>query len=49
MSCNKDFLNTFPAILIDKTDPLNPLAKEQYWRDILQRNIPQDINIADGV
>ena len=34
---------------IDKTDPSNPLEREQYWRHIQQTNAPHGLNIADGV
>ena len=48
LSCNKDF---FKYVLsnIDKTDPFNPLVREQYWRCMLQTNASHDLNIADGV
>ena len=47
--CNKDFVNTVSVTFIDKTDPSNPLEREQYWRHILQTNAPHGLNIADGV
>ena len=34
---------------IGKTDPSNPLEREQYWRHILQTNVPHGLNVADGV
>ena len=46
---SSNFLNTDSVIFIDKTGPSNPLEREQYWRDILQPNVPHDVNIADGV
>ena len=45
----KDFLNTVSVTFIDKTDPSNPLEREQYWRYILQTNAPHGLNRADGV
>ena len=47
--CNKDFLNTVSVTFIDKTDPSNPLEREQYWRHILQTNTPYGLNVADNV
>ena len=49
LSCNNDFLNMVSVTFIDKTDPSNPLEREQYWRHILQTNAPHGLNIADGV
>ena len=49
LSYNKDFLNAVSVILIDKTDPSNPLKREQYWRHILQTNALHGLNIADAV
>ena len=49
LSCSKDFLNTVSLTFIDKTDPSNPLEREQYWRHTLQANAPHGLNIADGV
>ena len=49
LSCNKDFLNTVSVTFIDKTDPSNPLEREQYWRHILQTNTPYGLNVADDV
>ena len=49
LSCNNDFLNMVSVTFIDKTDPSNPLDREQYWRHILQTNAPHGLNIADGV
>ena len=49
LSCNNDFLNMVSVTFIDKTDPSNPLEREQYWRHILQSNAPHRLNIADSV
>ena len=49
MSCNKDFPHTVSGTFIDKTDPSNPLEREQYCRHTLQTNAPHGLNIADGV
>ena len=49
LSCNNNFLNMVSVTFIDKTDPLNPLEREQYWRYILQTNAPHGLNIVDGV
>ena len=48
-SCNNDFLNMVSVTFIEKTDPSNPLEREQYWRHILQTNALHGLNIADGV
>ena len=45
VSCNKYFLDTVSVTFIDKTDPSNPLEREQYWRHILQTNAPCGLNI----
>ena len=37
-----------PVTFIDKTEPSNPLEREQYWSHILQTNAPHSLNIADG-
>ena len=49
LSGSNDFLNMVSVTFIDKTDPSNPLEREQYWRHILQTNAPHGLNIADGV
>ena len=46
VSCNKYFLDTVSVTFIDKTDPSNPLEREQYWRHILQTNAPCGLNIV---
>ena len=49
LSCNNGFLNMVSVTFIHKTDPSNPLEREQYWRHVLQTNAPHGLNIADGV
>ena len=49
LPCNQDFLNTVSVTFIDKTDPSNPLEREQYWRHILLTNATHGLNIAYGV
>ena len=49
LSSNNNFLNMVSVIFIDKTNPLNSLETEQYWRHILQTNAPHGLNRAEGV
>ena len=38
VSCYRDFLNRVSVTFIHKTDPSNPLVREQHWRHVLQTN-----------
>ena len=35
--------------LIDKTDPSEPLKKENYWKSVLKRTAPLGLNIEGTV
>ena len=37
------------ATFIDKTDPSNPLERENYWMEILQTMAPNGLNIEINV
>ena len=43
------FLEDVSITLIDKTDPSNPLQRENYWRCILKTMAPWGLNIEDCV
>ena len=43
------FLNDVSITFIDKTDPSDPLRREDYWRQTLQTMFPYGINIEDSV
>ena len=43
------FLEDVSITLIDKTDPLNPLQRENYWRSILKTMAPWGLNVEDCV
>ena len=43
------FLNDVSITFIEKTDPSDPLRREDYWRQTLQTMFPYGINIEDSV
>ena len=43
------FLNDVSITFIDKTDPSDPLRREDYWRQTLQIMFPYGTNIEDSV
>ena len=43
------FLEDVSITLIDKTDPSNPLQRENYWRSILKTMAPWGLNVEDCV
>ena len=51
--CNSEghhcFLDEISITLIDKTDPFEPLKRENYWRSILKAMAPWGLNVEDSV
>ena len=43
------FVNDISAIFIDKTDPTDPLKREQYWRHTLKTLVPYSTNVSESV
>ena len=43
------FVNDVSIIFIDKTDPTDPLKREQYWRHILKTLTPYGLNISESL
>ena len=43
------FLDEISITLIDKTDPFEPLKRENYWRSILKAMAPWGLNVEDRV
>ena len=43
------FLEDVSITLIDKTDPSNPLQRENYWRSTLKTMAPWGLNVEDCV
>ena len=43
------FVNDVSIIFIDKTDPTDPLNREQYWRQTLKTLIPYDLHVSESV
>ena len=41
------FLEDVSITLIDKTDPSNPLQRENYWRSTLKTMAPWGLNVKD--
>ena len=39
------FLEDVSVTLIDKTDPSNPLQRENYWRITLKTMVPRGLNV----
>ena len=44
-----EFLNDVSITFIDKTDPSDPLRREDYWRQTLKTMVPYGLNIEDSV
>ena len=43
------FLDNISITFIDKTDPLDPLKRENYWRRTLKTMAPFGLNIEERV
>ena len=43
------FLNDVSITFIDKTDPTNPLQRENYWKHTLKTFAPYGLNIKENV
>ena len=43
------FLSDVSVTFIEKTDPSNPLKKENYWKNTLKTFAPNGLNIAEYV
>ena len=43
------FVNDVSIILINKTDPTNPLRREQYWRHTMKTLVPYGHNVSESV
>ena len=43
------FVNDVPIIFIDKTDPTDPLKREQYWRHTLKTLVLYGLNVSESV
>ena len=41
------FVNDVSIIFIGKTDPIDPLKREQYWRHTLKTLVPYGLNVSD--
>ena len=46
---HNDFLNDISVTFIDKTDPSDPLKRENFWRETLITMGPSGLNIEDSV
>ena len=46
---HNDFPNGVSITLIDKTDPTNPLQRENYWKHTLKIFAPYSLNIKENV
>ena len=44
-----EFLNDVSITFIDKTDPSDPLQREDYWRQTLKAIVPYGLNIEHSV
>ena len=42
-------VNDVSIIFIDKTDPTDPLNREQCWRQTLKTLIPYDLHVSESV
>ena len=49
MADHGEFFNDVSITFIDKTDPFNPLRREDYWRQTLKTMAPYGHNIEDSV
>ena len=45
MAGHDRFLNDVSIMFIDKTDPSDPLWREDYWRQTLKTMVPHGLNI----
>ena len=43
------FLEHVSITFTDKTDPSEPLKRENYWKNVLKRMAPLGLNIEDSV
>ena len=43
------FVNDASITFIDKTDPTDPLKREQYWRHTLKTLVPHGLNVSESV
>ena len=43
------FANDVSICFIDKTDPTDPLKREQYWKLTLKALIPYRLNVSESV
>ena len=49
MAGHNKFFDNVSITFIDKTDPSDPLHREDYWRLILKTMVPYRFNIEDSV
>ena len=49
MAGHGGFLNEVSITFIDKTDPSDPLRRDDYWRQTLKTIVPYGHNIEDSV
>ena len=49
MAGHDGFLNDVSITSIDKTDPSDPLRREDYWRQTLTTMVMYGLNIKDSV
>ena len=49
MAGHNGFLNDVSITFIDKTDPSDPLRREDYWRQTLKTMVPYGLNIENSV
>ena len=49
MAGHNGFLNDVSITFIDKTDPSDPLRREDYWRKTLKTMVPYGLNTEDSV
>ena len=49
MAGHSRFLSNVSITFIDKTDPSDPLRREDYWRQYLKTMVPYELNIEDNV
>ena len=49
MAGHNGFLNDVSITFIDKTDPTDPLRREDYWRQTLKTVVWYGLNIEDSV
>ena len=49
MACHDGFLNDISITFTDKTDPSDPLRREDYRRQMLETMVPYGLNIEDSV